>query len=145
MPNIGGLTQSIHCDVDFVLNLVRAGSIIEHPMCLEDMMRKNDCEEYTAVAEVVADFETIAKNARTYNSAGSSVNWWEKSSAEVDPSNEKGLNPYLCMLLCGVELRLSDSNGLWGSVLYISCTRLGLLLPLKRVFHIMWFPIKLSF
>ncbi|KAF4723187.1 hypothetical protein FOZ62_025927, partial [Perkinsus olseni] len=46
-------------------------SIIAHPLCLEDMMRKNDSEEYTAVSEVVSDFEIIANNARTYNSAES--------------------------------------------------------------------------
>ncbi|KAF4716669.1 hypothetical protein FOZ63_004683 [Perkinsus olseni] len=48
-------------------------SIISQPLCLEDMMRKNDSEEYTAVSEVVSDFEIIANNARTYNSAESQV------------------------------------------------------------------------
>ncbi|KAF4723799.1 hypothetical protein FOZ62_010590 [Perkinsus olseni] len=48
-------------------------AIVPHPLCLEDMMRKNDSEEYIAVSEVVSDFEIIANNAKTYNSAESQV------------------------------------------------------------------------
>ncbi|KAF4658736.1 hypothetical protein FOL47_007867 [Perkinsus chesapeaki] len=49
-----------------------------YPVKLEEypdynMIHKNDAEEYTAVSEVVADFELIANNAKKYNSEGSQI------------------------------------------------------------------------